>query len=142
MFNIDNKKFLNKIKFEVLPGIVEQDVEDIVKYNLALNYIMKVNLYKQIGLLTGATVGSICFFALSSPVLIAAGATGAIASLVNVRKVFKEDAMCEKLFKLLILGLEIIHEASPSDVQEILKDITAEDLIDFLERKGLTTNEE
>ena len=137
MFGLNSEKVFNKIKFEVLPEIANQDVEDIVKYNLALNYMSKMNSYNQMGLLTGATIGTACFFAFTSPILVAAGATGAIASLIHVRKAFKDEAMCDKLFKLLILGLEIVHEATPKDVQQILDNITAEDLVEFLERKGL-----
>jgi hypothetical protein len=34
--------------------------------------------------------------------------------------------------------MEIFHGQTPDKVSEILKDITAEDLVDFLEKEGVT----
>lgn len=142
MFGIDANKLFDKIKGEVLPEMPTQDVDELVKYGLALNYLIKMNTYKEIACLTGATVGSFCFFAISSPLWAAAGATGAIAGIIHYAKSAKESAMSDKFFKLLTLGLDMIHNATPEEVQKILNNITAEDLVDFLERKGVTSNAE
>ncbi len=142
MFGVDNDKFIDKIKNEVLPDILQQDVEDIVKYNLVLAYLMKVNSYKEIALLSGATIGAACFFAVASPILAAVSATGAIASLIHVRRVFKDDALHAKLFHLLSIAIEMVYQATPAEIQDILDNTSAEDIVNFLERKGLTTNEE
>ena len=38
--------------------------------------------------------------------------------------------------------MEIFHEQTPEKISAILKNITAEDLVDFLEKKGVTSNAE
>lgn len=141
MFGIDANKLFNKIKSEVLPEMSTQDIDDLVKYNLALNYLIKMNSYKEIACLAGATIGSICFFSISSPLWAAAGATGAVAGIIQYTKSVKELSMCNKFFKLLIMGLDLIHNAAPEEVQRILNDTSAEDLVEFLERKGVLIDE-
>ena len=138
MFGIDNQKLINKLMNEVIPDIINQEVEDIVKYNLALKYLIEVNDFKQIGYLTCALLASAGFFAFTSPVAIGLCATGAIASGVEWWKSFKQTKNYSKYFEMLILGMEIFHEQTPEKISAILKNITAEDLVDFLERKGVT----
>ena len=41
MFGINNEKLINKLRTEVIPDIMNQNVEDIVKYNLALKYLIE-----------------------------------------------------------------------------------------------------
>ena len=140
MFGIDDKKLVKKLRNEIIPEIKDQDAEDIVKYNLALKYLMDMGNLKQIGCLTGALVTSVGFFAFASPVAVGLCATGAIASGVEWWKSVKQTKDYSDYFKILIIGLEIFHEQTPEKVSAILKNITAEDLVDFLERKGVTSN--
>lgn len=138
MFGINNEKLIEKLRTEVIPDIMNQDVEDIVKYNLALKYLIDMSDFKQIGCLTSALLTSVGFFAFTNPVVIGACATGAIASGVEWWKSFKNTKNYSKYFKILIIGMEIFHEQTPDKVSAILKDITAEDLVDFLEKEGVT----
>lgn len=138
MFGINNEKLINKLNNEVIPKIKEQDVEDIIKYNLTLKYLIDMSDLKQIGCLTGAILTSIGAFAFASPIVIGACATGTIASGVQWWKSFKQTKCYSEYFKVLIISLELFHEQTPEKVGEILKDITAEDLVDFLEKEGVT----
>lgn len=137
MFGINNEKLINKLRTEVIPDIMNQNVEDIVKYNLALKYLIDISDFKQIGCLTGALLTSAGFFAFTNPIVIGLCVTGAIASGVEWWKSFKKTKDYCEYFKVLIIGLELFHEQTPEKVGEILKDITAEDLVDFLEKKGV-----
>lgn len=137
MFGINNEKLINKLRTEVIPDIMNQDVEDIVKYNLALKYLIDVSDFKQIGCLTGALLTSVGFFAFTNPIVIGACATGAIASGIGWWKSFKNTKDYSEYFKVLIIGMELFHDQTPEKVSEILKDITAEDLVDFLEKEGV-----
>ena len=141
MFGIDTEKLIDKLKSEVIPEIMNQDAEDIIKYNLALRYLADMSELKQIGCLTGALAGSVGFFALSSPIIISLCATGAIASGIAFWKTMTQAKRYEKLFKVLIIGLEIFHDQTPEDVGRILENITAQDLVDFLEKEGVVNNE-
>ncbi len=141
MFGINTKKLENKLLNEVIPEIMNQDAEDIIKYNLALKYLADMGELKQIGCLTGALAGSVGFFALSSPIVVSLCATGAIASGVAFWKAMMKTRDYNKLFKVLIIGLQIFHEQTPEDVSKILDNITAEDLVDFLDEKGVVGNE-
>lgn len=138
MFGINNEKLINKLRTEVIPDLMNQNVEDIVKYNLALKYLIDMSDFKQIGCLTGALLTSAGFFAFTSPIAIGACATGAIASGIEWWKSFKDNKNYSKYFKILTIGMEIFHEQTPEKVRAILKDITAEDLVDFLEKEGVT----
>ena len=129
MFGINN---------EIIPDIMNQDVEDIVKYNLALKYLIDMSDFKQIGCITGALLTSVGFFAFTNPIAIGACATGAIASGIEWWKSFKNTKNYSKYFKILIIGMEIFHEQTPDKIGAILKDITAEDLVSFLEKEGVT----
>ena len=141
MFGINNEKLVNKIKTEVIPEIMNQDIEDIIKYNLALRYLADMSEFKQIGCLLGALVGSVGFFTLSSPITISLCATGAIASGITFWKTMIKVKDYEKLYKVLIIGLELFYNTVPEDISKILDNITAEDLVDFLEEKGVANNE-
>ena len=138
MFGINNEKLINKLNNEIIPDIMNQDVEDIVKYNLALKYLIDMSDFKQIGCITGALLTSVGFFAFTNPIVIGVCATGAIASGIEWWKSFKDTKNYSKYFKILIIGMEIFHEQTPDKVSSILKDITAEDLVDFLEKEGVT----
>ena len=138
MFGINNEKLINKLNNEIIPDIMNQDVEDIVKYNLALKYLIDMSDFKQIGCITGALLTSVGFFAFSNPIAIGVCATGAIASGIEWWKSFKDTKNYSKYFKILIIGMEIFHEQTPDKVSSILKDITAEDLVAFLEKEGVT----
>lgn len=137
MFGINNEKLIEKLRTEVIPDIMNQDVEDIVKYNLALKYLIDMSDFKQIGCLTGALLISVGFFAFTNPVAIGACATGVIASGVEWWKSLKKTKDYCEYFKMLIIGLELFHDQTPDKVSAILKDITAEDLVDFLEKEGV-----
>ena len=138
MFGINNEKLINKLNNEIIPDIMNQDVEDIVKYNLALKYLIDMSDFKQIGCLTGALLTSVGFFAFTNPIVIGVCATGAIASGIEWWKSFKDTKNYSKYFKILIIGMEIFHEQTPDKIGTILKDITAEDLVSFLEKEGVT----
>lgn len=138
MFKINDEKLINKLRIEVIPDIMNQNVEDIVKYNLALKYLIDMSDFKQIGCLTGALLTSVGFFTFANPIVIGACATGAIASGIEWWKSFKDIKNYSKYFKILIIGMEIFHEKTPDEVGAILKDITAEDLVSFLEKEGVT----
>lgn len=138
MFGINNEKLINKLNNEVIPKIKEQDVEDIIKYNLALKYLIDVNNLKQIGCIAGALLTSTGVFAFSSPIAIGLCATTAIASGVEWLKSFRSTKEFCDYFKVLVVGIELFHDQTPEKVSAILKDITAEDLVDFLEREGVT----
>ena len=142
MFGIDNEKLVKKLRTEIIPGMKNQDAEDIVKYNLALKYLMDMGNLKQIGCLTGALLTSAGFFVFASPVAVGLCATGAIASGVEWWKSFKQTKDYCEYFKILIVGLELFHDQTPEKVSDILKNITAEELVDFLERQGGTSNAE
>ena len=138
MFGINNEKLINKLNNEVIPKIKEQDVEDIIKYNLTLKYLIDMSDLKQIGCLAGALLTSIGAFTFASPIVIGACATGIIASGVQWWKLFKQIRCYSDYFKVLIISLELFHGQTPEEVGKILKDITAEDLVDFLEKEGVT----
>lgn len=138
MFGINNEKLINKLNNEVIPKIKEQDVEDIIKYNLTLKYLIDMSDLKQIGCLAGALLTSIGAFTFASPIVIGACATGIIASSVQWWKLFKQIRCYSDYFKVLIISLELFHGQTPEEVGKILKDITAEDLVDFLEKEGVT----
>lgn len=138
MFGINNEKLINKLRTEIIPDLMNQNVEDIVKYNLALKYLIDMSDFKQIGCLTGALLTSAGLFAFTNPIVIGACATGAIASGIEWWKSFKDTKNYSKYFKILIIGMEIFHEQTPDKISAILKDITAEDLVDFLEKEGVT----
>jgi hypothetical protein len=138
MFGINNEKLIEKLRTEVIPDIMNQDVEDIVKYNLALKYLIDMSDFRQIGCLTGALLTSVGFFTFTNPIVIGACATGAIASGVEWYKSFKDTKNYSKYFKALIIGMELFHDQTPDKIGAILKDITAEDLVDFLEKEGVT----
>ena len=137
MLGINNEKLIDKLNNEVIPDIMNQNVEDIVKYNLVLKYLIGMSDFKQIGCLTGALLTSVGFFAFTSPIIVGACATGAIASGIEWWKSFKNTKNYSKYFKILTIGIEIFHEQTPEKVSEILKGITAEDLVDFLEKEGV-----
>ena len=138
MFGINNEKLINKLNNEVIPKIKEQDVEDIIKYNLTLKYLIDMSDLKQIGCLAGALLTSIGAFTFASPIVIGACATGIIASSVQWWKLFKQIRCYSDYFKVLIISLELFHGQTREEVGKILKDITAEDLVDFLEKEGVT----
>ena len=138
MFGINDEKLINKLMTEVIPKIENQDAVNIIKYNLALIYLIDVGKLKQIACLTGIVIGSTCSFAISSPIWIAAGTTGVIASIINLRKTYKSYREFDRLFRALIIGLEIFHGMTSEQIIYILKNISAEELVDFLEKEGVT----
>ncbi len=140
MFGINDEKLINKLRNEIIPEIINQDVEDIIKYNLALKYLIDMSDLKQIGCLTGALLTSVGAFAFVNPIVIGLCATGTIASGIEWWRSFKQTRNYSKYFKVLIIGLELFHEQTPEKVSEILKDITADDLVDFLEKEGVTND--
>lgn len=138
MFGINNEKLINKLNNEVIPEITNKNVEDIVKYNLALKYLIDTNDFKQIGCLVSTTLTCVGAFGFASPVLIGLCSTAAIASGVSWWKSFKATKEYCKYFNVLLIGLELFHKQTPEEVGVILKDITAEDLVNFLEKEGVT----
>jgi hypothetical protein len=140
MFGIDNEKLITKLNEVVLPKMVAQDPEDVVKYNLALKYLIEMSDFKKIGCMLGMFVGSTTFLCTSGVIIPSAGATFAIASTVVLVKTHTVQKQYKKLFGALLIGLRSVHLLEQNEVQEILNKITADDLVDFLERECLTEN--
>lgn len=141
MFKLNSDKLIKKVKYEVLPEMLVQDAEDIVKYNLLLTYVIKANSFKQLACLTGVTVGTACFFYLTSPILVGAGATMSIAGLIQYVKLHREDVLCQKLFHLLLIGLDTVLEVPSVEVQRLLDQTTVEDLLNFVKNKDICKEE-
>lgn len=140
MFGIDNEKLIAKLNEVVLPKMSFQTPEDLVKYNLALKYLIDMSDFKKIGCLLGMTAGSVTFIYASGAIVPAAGATFALASTIGLVKTHAKQKQYKKLFGALLIGLKLVHLLEENEVQEILNKITADDLVDFLERECLTEN--
>ena len=140
MFGIDNKKLITKLNEVVLPKMSFQTPEDVVKYNLALKYLIDMSEFKKVGCMLGMLVGSTAFFYASGVIISSAGATFAIASTVGLAKTHTAQKQYKRLFGALSMGLKLVHLLNQDEVQEILNRITADDLVDFLERECLTEN--
>lgn len=135
---VNNEKVVEKIKYDVLMNIENQDVDSIVKYTLVLKSFIDFTDLKQIGAFLGMTTGAIVAFNIVNPVGIAAGITLTIASLSSSNKNRKAVKLYKKLLTVLLMSLDIVHNATPEQVQAILDRTSAEDLVDFLENEGCT----
>jgi uncharacterized membrane protein required for colicin V production len=135
---INNEKVVEKIKYDVLMNIESQDIDSIVKYTLVLKSFIDFTDLKQIGTFLGMTTGAIIAFNIVTPVGIAAGLTLTIASLSSSNKNRKAVKLYKKLLTVLLMSLDIVHNATPEQVQAILDRTSAEDLVDFLENEGCT----
>jgi hypothetical protein len=135
---VNNEKVVEKIKYDVLMNIESQDIDSIVKYTLVLKSFIDFTDLKQIGTFLGMTTGAIIAFNIVTPIGIAAGATLAIASLSSSNKNRKAVKLYKKLLTVLLMSLDIVHNATPEQVQSILDRTSAEDLVDFLENEGCT----
>jgi uncharacterized membrane protein required for colicin V production len=135
---VNNEKVVEKIKYDVLMNIENQDIDSIVKYTLVLKSFIDFTDLKQIGTFLGMTTGAIIAFNIVTPIGIAAGATLAIASLSSSNKNRKAVKLYKKLLTVLLMSLDIVHNATPEQVQSILDRTSAEDLVDFLENEGCT----
>lgn len=142
MFGVDLNKLEAKLLNEVFLNLEEQDVEDIVKYNLAVKYVLDISELKQIACLAGTLVGASCFFAVSSPIIASACATCAIAGLIGTAKTRKNTKKFNKFYKALVVSLSLVYNASPQEVHEMLSRISADDLVDFLEKQQLLSRQE
>jgi uncharacterized membrane protein required for colicin V production len=135
---VNNEKVVEKIKYDVLMNIENQDIDSIVKYTLVLKSFIDFTDLKQIGTFLGMTTGAIIAFNIVTPVGIAAGLTLTIASLSSSNKNRKAVKLYKKLLTVLLMSLDIVHNATPEQVQAILDRTSAEDLVDFLENEGCT----
>jgi uncharacterized membrane protein required for colicin V production len=135
---VNNEKVVEKIKYDVLMNIESQDIDSIVKYTLVLKSFIDFTDLKQIGTFLGMTTGAIIAFNIVTPVGIAAGLTLTIASLSSSNKNRKAVKLYKKLLTVLLMSLDIVHNATPEQVQSILDRTSAEDLVDFLENEGCT----
>jgi uncharacterized membrane protein required for colicin V production len=135
---VNNEKVVEKIKYDVLMNIESQDIDSIVKYTLVLKSFIDFTDLKQIGTFLGMTTGAIIAFNIVTPVGIAAGLTLTIASLSSSNKNRKAVKLYKKLLTVLLMSLDIVHNATPEQVQAILDRTSAEDLVDFLENEGCT----
>lgn len=135
---VNDEKVVEKIKYDVLMNIESQDIDSIVKYTLVLKSFIDFTDLKQIGTFLGMTTGAIIAFNIVTPIGIAAGATLTIASLFSSNKNRKAVKLYKKLLTVLLMSLDIVHNATPEQVQAILDRTSAEDLVDFLENEGCT----
>ena len=140
MFGIDHEKLLNKLMEEVFPNIKDYSKDEIVKYNLAVKYILDMSDFKIALCTAGAIVGAFCFFVISSPIGAAFSATAAIASVINGFKTDKKSIDFYRINNALVIALSEVLKATPEEVQEILNNTKAEDFIDFLEKHKLLKN--
>ena len=142
MFGINNDKLVEKINDVVLPKMLLQEPEDLIKYNLALQYLSNMSDFKILGCSLGAIAGVTAFACIESIPLAALGATASIACIIKSFKLNRQKKEFDKLFALIITGLKIVHFISDEDMAKILNNISAEDLISFLEKEDLTSKEE
>lgn len=138
MFGINNDKLVERINTVVLPGMLFQEPENLVKYNLALRYIISMSNYKKIACIFGAVTSALIAAYGGSVYITAAGLTGLMASCIETKKAKDKAEECEKLFKLISIGLKIVHFLSDEDIKSLLNKISADDLVDFLEKEGVT----
>ena len=142
MFEINNDKLIDKLMNDIIPEIEHIEVEDIVKYNLALKYLMELSSLKEFACFCGATAGTVVAILCSSPYIIAAGITGVIASGIGIKKSNTAIKKYKNLFMVLSIALDMFHNQTTDSVKTILNSISAEDLVNFLEKENLTSKEE
>lgn len=142
MFRINANKLEDKLLNEVFTDLGKLETEDIVKYCLAIKYITSKAEFKEVVCLAGTVIGASCFFAFSAPIPVALCATGAIAGLIKARENYKEFKRFDKLHKALAMALGVFFDADDKVVKQILDRLTAEDLVNFLEKEGILGAEE
>lgn len=142
MFGINESKLMEKVNEVILPKMLLQEPEDLVKYNLALKYLMDMSDFKMLGCTLATVLGTTAFFCLESTVPVALGATAAIAAAIKTVKLNSKKKEYRKAFALIITGLKIIHLLTDEDLDGILDKITSDDFISFLEKQELTEKEE
>ena len=138
MFGIDNDKLIEKVNIVVLPKMLFQEPEDLIKYNLALRYIINMSNYKKIACIFGAVASALVAAYGGSVYITAAGLTGLMAGCIETKKAKDKAEECEKLFKLILIGLKVVHFLSDEDIESLLNKVSADDLINFLEKEELT----
>lgn len=141
MFGINNDKLVERINTVVLPGMLFQEPEDLVKYNLALKYLIDMNNVKRSAYACGAIAGILIAAYAGSTYLIAAGLTGTVAGGIGFKKANTKMKECRKLFKLILIGMKMVHLLSDEEMMKLLDNVSADDLVDFLEKEGVTNNE-
>ena len=142
MFYVDKEKVMDRLLEEVFPNIQNLELEDLVKYCLAAKHLSTVSGTKKMMCITGFALGASGFFFLTSPIVVAACATGAIASIVKGIKSHKDTVLFEKIILALSIAMREYHAAGEKDVQAVLDNISAEEFKEFLENNNLVESEE
>lgn len=137
MFGINNDKLVERINTVVIPGMISQEPEDLVKYNLALKYLIDTSNLKKIICASGIMAGALTAICCSSTYIIAAGVTGIIAGGVGFRKADVKIKEYRKLFRLILIGMKIVHFLPDEEMVKLVDNVSADDLIDFLVKEGV-----
>ena len=117
--------------------------EDLVKYNLALKYLIDMNNVKRSAYACGAIAGTLIAACAGSTYLIAAGLTGTVAGGIGFKKANTKMKECRKLFKLILIGMKIVHLLTDEDmnylviVPEQFTMQTQRDFVTMHPRKGI-----
>ena len=138
MFGINNDKLVERINTVVLPGMLSQEPESLVKYNLALKYLIDMSSFKKIICASGVIAGALTAICCSSTYITAAGLTGIIAGGIGFRKADAKIKEYRKLFRLILVGMKVVHLLSDEEMVRLLDNISADDLVDFLVKENLT----
>ena len=138
MFGINNEKLVERISTVVIPSMSSQEPESLVKYNLALKYLIDMSGLKKIICASGVMVGTLTAICCSSTYITAAGLTGIIAGGIGFRKTDIKIKEYRKLFGLILVGMKVVHLLSDEEMVRLLDNVSADDLVDFLEKEGVT----
>lgn len=139
---INNVAVIEELENKVIPNINDYNISEIAKYALTLKLFIDMGDFKKLGSYVGMTVGTTAFIACTSTIPVAAGATVAIASFIKLIKTNKESLAYKLIFVDLLDRLKATHNPTPEDLSNILKDISAEDVVSFLDFKGFISHNE
>ena len=64
--------------------------------------------------------------------------TGIIAGGIGFRKADAKIKEYRKLFRLILVGMKVVHLLSDEEMVRLLDNISADDLVDFLVKENLT----
>ena len=142
MFNINKEKVMDRLLEDVFPNIQNVSLEDLVKYCLAVKQLSTNSGLKELVCISGITAGVLGFVSLSSPIAVAACATGAIAALINGIKSRRSTRLYEKTILALSIAMHEFHGAEEQDIKNVLDNMSVEDFAAFLENKELVAKNE
>ena len=137
---VNNFAVMEELENNVIPNMDNHNINEVAKYALTLKFFIDMGDIKKLGTYVGMTVGATVFLACTSAVPVAAGATLTIASIAKFVKELRESYVYKKTFVDLLDELKAVHNPTPEDLSNVLKEISAEDLVSFLELKGFICN--